>query len=207
MFDDRIDAAHQLADALKKQEFTDPIVVALPRGGVPMGDIVAKALNVPLEIVVPRKIGHPTNEEYAIGALAEEGDVIWNEKERAAVQDEWAEKAVSDEREEARRRREVYGLGKPRKSFSGKDVILVDDGIATGLTMKAAISTIKKDNAKSVTVAIPVAPPGAVKDIKKLANEVICLEKPRLFMAVGNHYRDFPQTSDDEVLEIMKKHI
>lgn len=207
MFENRIDGAVKLARELKKEKWENPIVVALPRGGVPMGDVIAQALDVELEIVVPRKIGARGHEEYAIGALVEDGEVIWNEKERAAADENWVKEAVEKERQEAKRRREVYGLGKPKKSFTDRDVILVDDGIATGHTMRAAISSIKSEKPKSITVAVPVAPPDIVKDISKIVDKIICLEQPMLFMAVGAHYQDFPQTTDEEVVEIMKKYV
>ena len=207
MFKDRLDAAKQLAEKLKEISFTNPLVVALPRGGVPLGDIIAQSLNAPLEIVVPRKIGAPENEEYAIGALVEEGDIIWNERERARVDNVWAAEAVEKERKEAKRRRELYGGGKPRKSFTGKDIILVDDGIATGHTIRAAISTIKQDKPSSITVAVPVSPQDSIDQVTKEVDRVVCLQIPRLFMAVGNHYQVFGQTSDDEVIEIMKKYL
>jgi predicted phosphoribosyltransferase len=206
MFKNRIDAATQLAKKLAKKEWENHIVVTLPRGGVPIGDIVAQTLKCPLEIVVPRKIGAPNNEEYAIGALVEEGEVIWNERERALVDDDWAEKAIEAEREEAKRRRNLYGLGKPRQSFTNRNVILIDDGIATGLTMKAAISSIKEDDPKSITVAVPIASKQSAEEFKKLVDQCIVLETPPLFMAVGAHYEDFPQTTDEEVIEIMKRY-
>lgn len=206
MFKDRQDGAQKLLAPLKKLSLPNPVVVALPRGGVPMGDIVATGLNVPLQIVVPRKIGHPTNEEYAIGALVEEGEVIWNQVERAQVDDAWAKQAVQAEREEAQRRRSLYGLGEKRQSFKDKDVILIDDGIATGMTMRAAIATIKQDKPSSITVAVPVAAADSLEMIKKSVDQVICLLAPQFFAAVGNHYQQFSQTTDQEVVEIMKKH-
>jgi len=207
MLKDRVNAAQKLADELKKIPWQNPIVVALPRGGVPMGEKIAKALDADLEIIVPRKIGHPTNEEYAIGALAEGGAVIWNESEHALLDKAWEKQAVETERRESQRRREVYGLGKPRKSFTERDVILIDDGIATGLTMKAAISTIKEESPRRITVAIPVGPAETVKEMEALVDKVICLEEPTFFMAIGNHYETFPQTTDHEVVEIMKKFV
>lgn len=206
MFKNRLDAGNQLADEIAKISTKNAIVVALPRGGVPIGELVADRIKAPLEIVVPRKIGHPSHEEFAIGALVEEGEVIWSESDKKGLPEEELDKIVKSEREEAQRRRKLYGLGKPRQSFKDKEVILVDDGIATGLTMLAAISTIKADKPKKITVAIPVSPEDSLKKIEKEVDSTICLEVPKFFMAIGGHYKDFSQVSDEEVIKIMKKY-
>lgn len=206
MFKNRIDAGNKLADEIAKISPKNAIVVALPRGGVPIGDLVAKRINTSLEIVVPRKIGHPLHEEFAIGALVEEGEVIWNEADKKGLSEKDLDKIVKSERKEAHRRRKLYSFGKQRQSFKDKEVILVDDGVATGLTMLAAISTIKADMPKKITVAIPVSPEDSLKKIQKEVDSTICLEVPKFFMAIGGHYKDFSQVSDEEVIDIMKKY-
>jgi len=204
MFDNREQAAALLANEVAKQEWEHPIVVALPRGGVPVGAVVAQKIKAPLEIVVPRKIGSPQNDEYAIGAVTEDGEVIWNEVEHALANEVWAEKVIEKERTEARRRRKLYGLGKKKMSFKHKQVIIVDDGIATGLTMRAAIASVRMDEPAQIIVAVPVASKDSLSQIKDLVDSVICLDSPGLFMAVGSHYRDFPQVNDEQVIGIMK---
>lgn len=208
MFKDRIDAANQLADAMKELSFDDPIVVALPRGGVPMGHVIAQAMKTPLKIVVPRKIGHPTNEEYAIGALVEEGEPIWNERERALVDKDWLEAEIKKEQKEAQRRRRLYGLGKERERLKGKDIILVDDGIATGLTIKAAIATLKNDQPATITLAIPVVPKDIFEELQKTVDRIVYIKAPVLYLgSVGAYYENFPQTSDEEVITLMKQYL
>ena len=207
-FEDRKMAGQELAARLRKYAGrSDVLVLALPRGGVPMGGVIAQAIGAELEIIVPRKIGHPTNDEYAIGALAEDGDVIWNERERALVPMDWQQQAIEKERAESQRRRSLYGQGRPRKSFAGRDVILVDDGIATGLTIRAAISTIQKENPKRISIAIPVAPQDSLDALNPYVDRIICLETPVFFGAIGSHYESFPQTTDQQVIDLMQKYL
>ncbi|MBI4250015.1 phosphoribosyl transferase [Candidatus Uhrbacteria bacterium] len=207
LFYDRRDAANKLAEALKKYEGKqNTIVVALPRGGVVLGRIVADALHVPLDIVVPRKIGYPGNEEYAIGALTETGDIIWNEEERAHANKAELEKIVEREKKEAQRRLSKYRAGMPDRNFTGKTLIIVDDGIATGLTMFAAIKSVRTLGAAHIIVAIPGGPADTVEKLReeKDIDDVIVLEIPSLFFAVGGLYQEFGQVEDEEVIKFMK---
>lgn len=209
MFKDRRDAGQQLSLALKEKlgsEIKNAIVIALPRGGLLIGDEIARELELDLDIVVPRKIGAPGHEEYAIGALTEDGEPIFNEAEKERFAASEIEKTINAEREEAKRRLKLYRGRKRLLNLRSKTVILVDDGIATGLTMIAAIRSCQAKKAEKIIVAVPVAAPDSVKKIKGDVAEVFTLERPLFFMAVGQFYEDFPQTTDEEVIEIMKKY-
>src|SRR3990167_4171868 len=153
---DRQDAGKQLAQALEKYAgTTDVIVIGLPRGGIVVAAEVARQLKLPLDIIVPRKIGHKLNPEYAIGAIAETGEAVWNEAERAAADPKYLDRAIATERQEAARRLERYRTGRPDRNFQGLTLILVDDGVATGYTMRAAIGAARALGAAKVIVAVP----------------------------------------------------
>ena len=208
MFKDREEAGRKLAEALEKYKgLKNAVVVALPRGGVVLGRIVADALGAPLDLVVPRKIGAPFNEEYAIGALAESGEAVWNEEERARCDAEALRTIVAKERQEAGRRLSVYRKGLPPRDLKGKTVILVDDGVATGYTMRAAINTVKAGKPEKIVVAVPVGPKDTLGELKREADEVVILHTPVLFFAIGGFYEAFPQVEDEAVIELMKKEL
>lgn len=203
-FKDREEAGHQLAEALKAHAGEARLlVVALPRGGLVPGRIVADALGAPLDIVVPRKIGAPLNPEYAIGALTETGDVIWNEALRAAVDSADLAAIVAKEKAEAIRRLETYRRGMPPRDFEGKTVIVVDDGAATGYTMRAAVASVRRQKAGRVIVALPICSADVLENLKKEADETVVLVKPALFGALGAFYTSFPEVGDDEVITLM----
>ncbi|MBI2484109.1 phosphoribosyltransferase [Candidatus Uhrbacteria bacterium] len=207
-FQDRRDAGKKLSEALKTyQDKPDTIVVALPRGGVVLGRIVADELRVPLDIVVPRKIGYPGNEEYAIGALTETGDIIWNEEERARADKTDLEKIVEREKKEAQRRLTEYRTGMPHRNFTGKTLIVVDDGIATGMTMFAAVRSARTLGAAHIVVAIPGGPADTIAILKndKDIDKIIVLEIPSLFFAVGGLYQTFDQVEDADVITLMNR--
>lgn len=205
MFQNRTDAGEQLAKALKQYANQSAVtVVALPRGGVVVGRVVADALQAPLDIVVPRKIGHPMNPEYAIGAVAETGETVWNETEHADLSPEYEKKVLHDEQAEAQRRRGVYRAGLPQRNFKNKTIILVDDGLATGLTMRAAIKTVKAERAKKIVVAIPVASAEAADLIAAEVDDMVVLSIPAFFGAVGQFYQEFAQVEDGEVMKLMQ---
>lgn len=207
MFANRRQAGEELAAALSAYRGRgDVIVVALPRGGVVLGRIVADALGAQLDIVVPRKIGAPGNEEYAIGAITETGEAVWNEAERARVGDEYVKQIVAEEQAEARRRLDVYRQDMPARNVKDKVVILVDDGVATGYTMRAAIKTLRKEEAKEIIAAVPVAPRDSVEQLREEADEVVVLDTPGMFWAIGAHYQEFEQTSDAEVVKLLLQH-
>lgn len=204
-FIDRKDAGRQLAQRLLSYANTDAVIYALPRGGVVTGIEVAKALHVPLDLIIPRKIGHPNNPEYAIGAVTENGHLITNPAEIASVDKQWLHAEIERQRAEAKRRRETYIPNARSIDISGKTAIIVDDGIATGLTMKCAIAELKHRNPKKIVVAVPVAPPDSLSEIGTLVDEVICLSMPEYMGAIGPFYDSFPQIEDVEVIALMGK--
>jgi len=202
-FKNRADAGKKLAEALEKFKEKDIVVLALPRGGVVLGYEIAKYLGAPLDLVITRKIGHPRNPEYAICAIAEDGHVLCNERERRAVDEDWFEKESKREQEEAKRRRKLY-LGGKKANIKDKTVVIVDDGVATGLTLRLAILEAKHEESKKIIVAVPVAPRDTAEEIKKTVDEFIALDTPTLYSgAVGAYYDEFDQVSDGEVVKLL----
>lgn len=200
-FADRKHAGKQLAAALQKYQGQDIVVYALPRGGVVCGIEVAEALGAPLDLLIGRKIGHPNNEEYAIGAVAEDGCSIMNEGEAAAVNKDWLARAMEEEKKEAKRRRETYLGARAPVPVAGKTAIIVDDGLATGLTMRLAIKELQHRRPARIVVAVPVAPQDTADAIAKEVNEVVALESaPGFLGAIGAYYQEFPQVEDSEVI-------
>ncbi len=208
IFEDRVDAGRRLAHELKEYAHKpDTLVIALPRGGVVVGYEVASALDLPLDILSPRKIGAPINPELAIGAITETGEGILSEELIAEldIPPEYIQRAIAREKEEARRRLHTYRQGRPPRNLQDKVVLLVDDGLATGATMRAAIRTCRAENAATLIMAIPVAPPDTLDRLKKEVDKTICLAAPASFFAVGQFYKYFDQTSDREVIELLEK--
>lgn len=208
LFHNRADAGQKLAQALAQyKDAKDAILLALPRGGLAVAEPIAQALHLPLDIVVPRKIGAPGNEEFAIGAITEEGEGIFDEATIAAYQipRSHIDATVVKEQAEARRRLRAYRGGRPPLVLEDKTVILIDDGLATGLTMRAAIKSVRARGARAVIVAVPVSPPDTLLRIQSEADEVFCLETPAYFGAVGQFYDDFPQVTDNEVITILQR--
>ena len=207
MFRDRADAGHQLADALKADRGRTDLVLALPRGGVPVGFLVAQALGAPLDVLIVRKIGAPFHEELGVGALVSGNppEVVWNEDLLAqlGLTPEGLRRTVARETQEARRREALYRGNRPSPSVGGKSVILVDDGLATGITAQAALTALRRSQPKHLVLAVPVAPPDTVERLRPLVDELVCLDTPPWFSAVGQFYRDFSQTEDDEVIELL----
>ncbi|CAF1365489.1 unnamed protein product, partial [Didymodactylos carnosus] len=233
IFRDRIEAGRQLAankelekiKSLSSDEKNSYIVISLPRGGTVVGDEIAKQLNITHDLVFPRKIPCPGQPEFAIGAISELGDVIWNDyaRQEGLIDKPNVQQSKNKQIDEAKRRKEIYrGKRKPMDNLNGKTVILVDDGLATvaaltyfqevldrhevRATMKSAINTCKHLNAKSIIVAVPCGSVDRVNDIRQLVDNVICLTTPYGYHAVGQCYDFFDQTSDDEVIEIMEKY-
>ena len=208
MFNDRSDAGIQLASRLKEYKDKEGVLVlALPRGGVVTGYEIARHLNAPLDIVIVRKIGFPGQPELAIGAVSETGTVVLNDYiiSGYGVSKEYIESEVSRQKEEIARRVKLYRKGKWLSGLEGKTVILVDDGIATGATMKVAIATLREEKLNKLVVALPVAPSSVAEEIEKIVDEFICIETPLDFMAVGSYYYDFTQVSDKEVVELLRR--
>jgi putative phosphoribosyl transferase len=207
LFADRADAGRRLATALKKLTLEQPIVYALPRGGVPVAAEVAAALNAPLDLVLVRKIGAPYQPELAIGALVD-GDVpevVLNRDIAAAAGADAAYIAAVEKRElrEIERRRNVYLRGRPIISPAKRDAIVIDDGIATGATALAAVHALKRRGAGRVIVAIPVAPPDVVTRLQAEADLVVCLAQPEWFAGISAFYQDFHQLEDQEVVAML----
>lgn len=205
MFKDRKEAGEKLAQALTRyQGAPDTIVLALPRGGVVVGFEVARALGLPLDIVVPRKIGAPGNPEYAIGAITETGEAIFNEQEVKLVDPAWLSAEMKKEKEEAQRRLTAYRAGPPPE-LENKTVIIVDDGVATGYTMRAAVEGVKARHPSYIVVAVPHGAVDSIALLRKEVNEAVALEVPENYLAVGAQYEEFYQTSDEEVIELLAR--
>ena len=206
LFADRVDAGRRLAAMLKDLVGTEAIVLAIPRGGVVVGYEVASALGLPLDIIIPRKIGAPSNPELAIGAMTEDGTVLLDDKlvEYLQVSEEYVEKESEIQKLEIQRRLKTYRGDIPYPSLKNRNVIIVDDGIATGSTMKAALASVRKRGAKTVVIAIPVGPPSTIRELEKEATRVVCLYTPESFYAIGQFYKDFTQTRDKEVANLLK---
>jgi putative phosphoribosyl transferase len=208
MFRDRYDAGEALAERLR--EFAgraDVIVLALPRGGVPVGYVVARELGVPLDVFVVRKLGTPGQPELAMGAIASGGVRVLNADvvESLGIP-EWAiEQVTRQEQEELERREGQYRGDRPPLDVRGKTVILVDDGLATGSTMRAAAVALRKAGAAGIIVAVPVASRATCDQLREEGNEVVCATTPEPFYAVGQWYKDFAQTTEDEVRELLER--
>lgn len=206
-FKNRTDAAKQLAKKLEKyKNNADAIVLGLPRGGVPMAAIIAQLLHLPFDIIVTRKIGDPHSPELALGALTQEGTILLNEEliTDLGVKKEDLHDTIEEEKAELNRRLQLYRGNKPPVNLQDKIVILVDDGIATGFTMRAAIASVKLMKAKKIIVATPIVPSFLVSEIKRMVNEYIYLDAPALFWGINLFYDEFPQISDKEVIELLK---
>ncbi|HHF7375928.1 phosphoribosyltransferase [Legionella bozemanae] len=208
-YDDRYQAGRVLVDLLKNYaKRTDVIVLALPRGGVPVGYEIAQKLSLPLDIFIVRKLGVPGHEELAMGAIASGGITVLNEEivNLLHISTESIDTIQKSEQEELLRREQVYRGKKPFPELSGKTIILVDDGIATGYTMRAAIAALKQKKPAKLIVAIPVAARSTCDEIAPLVDEIICPMRPVNFYAVGLWYNDFSQTTDEEVMQLLQQH-
>ena len=208
-FADRQDAGRQLAEALADyREQNDTIVLGLPRGGVITASEVAKALKLPLDIVVPRKIGFPGNPELAIGAVTEDGEEILHEEmlKHYDIDEAYLRGEVDKERAEAKRRLKAYRGDKKPLVLQGKTAIVVDDGVATGATMMAALTSCRAKQAAAIIAAVPVIATDTISKLEALSDKVIWLHAPLFFGSVGSFYTDFPQTTDDEVIEQLKRY-
>ncbi|HEY4832693.1 MAG TPA: phosphoribosyltransferase [Waddliaceae bacterium] len=207
LFRDRVDAGRQLAQALQSYiNQPNTYVIALPRGGVVVGHEVAIALHLPLDIVCPRKIGAPFNPELAIGAITETGEGILSQDliYELGISEEYIKTIMEQEKKKAQWRLKHYREGRPPCLLKDKCVILVDDGLATGSTMRAAIKTIRAKQAKEIIMAVPVAPRDTLTRLEKDVDKAICLATPSAFFAVGQFYNLFDQTTDEEVISLLK---
>ncbi|MEK7790919.1 MAG: phosphoribosyltransferase [Deltaproteobacteria bacterium] len=206
IFHDRQEAGKKLSLALLKyKNDKNTIILGLPRGGVVVAAEIAKALDLPLDVMVIRKIGAPMNHELAIGATDELGHMVLNEEiiDSLGVTQDYIDKEKVKEQKLAEDRLNRYRQNRPPLSLKGKTVVLIDDGLATGATMRAAIHSAKGKKAKKVIVAVPVAPPETIEKLRKEADEIVCLDIPAFFGAVGAFYEIFDQTSDEEVMKLL----
>jgi len=209
LFQDRVEAGRLLAAELREiGPIRDGIVVAVPRGGVVVGAEVAKALDTPMDIIVPRKIGAPFNPEAAVGAVTEDGTAIFDERalKLLGLTRESLEETVKAQLAEIARRTMLYRSGRDPLPLKGKTVILVDDGVATGYTTLAALRSVKKARPAKVILAVPVAPPDTAEMLSGEVDEMVCLFTPEPFYAVGQFYRRFDQTTDEEVIALLSRH-
>jgi predicted phosphoribosyltransferase len=208
LYHDRHDAGRKLVGRLLRYaDRPDVIVLALPRGGVPVGYEVARALGVPLDVFLVRKLGVPGHEELAMGAIASGGVRVVNEDtvQRLGIPDIWIDEAADREARELARREEAFRDGRPAPDVRGKTVILVDDGLATGSTMRAAVAALRRLDPARVVVAVPLGAAETCGEFRHLADEALCLEEPEPFFAVGSWYDDFSQTTDEEVKDLLAR--
>lgn len=206
-FADRRAAGRALAHVLTSRELAAPVVLALPRGGVPVAAEIARALGAPLDIVLVRKIGVPLQRELAVAAVVDGSrpEVVVNQDVAASagIDQDYIDTLVNQELEEIERRRKVYLRGRTRVPLEGRTVILVDDGIATGASIRAALRALRRRKPRALILAVPVAPWETIEQLKRMVDEVVCLRTPEPFVAIGIHYVDFHQISDAEVIETL----
>lgn len=207
MYKDRKDAGTRLAESLKEyigQE--NVLVLALPRGGVVTGVEIANRLRAPLDVLIVRKIGHPWQPELAVGAISETGSIVYNEDVVASVgvTKDYLRGEAARQREEIARRQQLYRGGQKLVNLRGKTVILADDGVATGATMKAAVETLKREQVGKLIVAVPVAPPYTAAELRRMVDVFVCLNIPEDFMSVGSYYEDFRQVTDADVTQLLQ---
>ena len=205
-FKNRIEAGLLLARKLNKYKGKNVVVYALPRGGVAGAAEIANYLNAPLDLIITRKIGHPYQPEYAIAATAENGHIVGESDVLASIDSEWLKKAVQQQRFEAKRRREKYLQGRKEISVKDKIAILVDDGVATGLTIRAGITELKHGHPEKIVIAVPVVSQSIANILKKESDELIALDIPadgEFLGAVGAYYDEFPSVKDEQVIAIL----
>jgi putative phosphoribosyl transferase len=205
-FPNRSEAGRLLAETLEKYaDRDDVIVLGLPRGGVPVAKEVAKRLRAPLDVFIVRKLGVPGFEELAAGAIASGGVRVLNEDVMRAIPhaDQAIEAVTARETTELKRREQIYREGRPAPELRDRIAILVDDGLATGATMRAAVKALRQRGVAKIVVAVPVGPPDTCHEIEEQADETICLSTPEFFQAVGQYYEDFSQTTDEHVRDLL----
>jgi len=209
IFRDRADAGRQLAAKLGHLKERNPVVLALPRGGVPVGLEIAQALGAPLDLVLVRKIGVPWQPELALGAVTDGGDpdvfIDRNLSTELAIPEDYITEETARQIKELERRRQVYRAGRAPLDIAGRAAIVVDDGIATGATMHVALQATRRRNPSWLVLAAPVAPPDTIERLRLEADEVVCVDTPTGLGAIGYYYRDFHQVSDAEVTELLAR--
>ncbi len=204
LFSDRNQAGRMLADALNEYKGGNTVVYALPRGGVVLGAEVAKSLKSPLDLVIPRKVGHPDQPEYGVCAVTEDGHLVCSREEISRLDPAWLTAEVQKQQAEAKRRLENYRAGRPKVDAEGKTAIVVDDGVATGLTMLAAIEEVKDRKPDKVILAAPIVPSDVAVRLKRYVDELVALDIPTVYLgAVGAYYDNFEQVEDHDVTKIL----
>ena len=208
LFEDRADAGKKLADIMEEYKSTDTLILAIPRGGLIVGVEIARRFNLEIDLIIPRKIGAPFNPEMAVGAVTQDKTVILNclLLDRLGLREEDLKDQITQEVKEIDRRMRLYRKSNHYPEYKQKNIILVDDGIATGYTVFASINSIKKIfNPDNVILAVPVAPFEIIEKLKSMVNIIKCLHIPEDFYAVGQFYKNFGQTSDQEVIDLMEE--
>lgn len=207
MFHDREDAAHQLAGLLKGRDLFDPLVLAIPRGGVVTGAVLARELGAELDVVLSRKLRAPLQPELAVGAVSEDGRVHLNHHARdvPGLSEDYLVGERRRQLGEIARRKALFRGVRPQASVAGRSVIVTDDGVATGSTMIAALQTVRPRKPRELIVAVPVASPERLAEVRRWCNEVVCLLQPEEFWAIGQFYEDFTQVEDEEVVERLRE--
>ncbi len=207
LFSDRRDAGRRLARGLAGLGLLNPVVLAIPRGGVVVAYEVSRALGAPMDVIIPRKIGAPSNPELAIGALAQDGTLVVDQALvlSLGVGEKYLAEETERQKGEITRRLGLYRQGAPAVALEGAMVIVVDDGIATGATVLAALRGLRSAAPAKVILAVPVAPPDTLQRLLPEADKIVCLATPEPFYAVGQFYRHFDQTSDEEVVEFLRR--
>lgn len=206
-FTDRAEAGRQLAELVFDLALPDPVVLALPRGGVPVALPIARRLGAPFDLLLVRKIGAPANREYAIGAIVDgvppQHVIDHDAVSHARATNAYIQAEIERQIDVMASRRTLYLAGRPALALSGRDIVVVDDGIATGSTIRAALQGLRGKAPASITIAVPVGPAEAIDRLSREADRVICLSMPEGFSSVGEHYADFHQLTDDEVIALM----
>ena len=207
IFESRKQAGQLLAKRLKKYK-KDSIILAIPRGGVVIGAEISNKLHLPLDLIIIRKLGAPGNPELAIGATTSKGGLLLDEEliDKLNISSKYIREENDKQLYEAKRREKLY-INEDRTVFTGKKVILVDDGIATGFTVEAAVHALKEELADKIIIAVPVAPLETVEKLKIEADDVVVISTPEHFYAIGEFFASFPQVSDEEVIDLIEQHL